>query len=133
MTEFGGNGYCQSTSQVIGHRVTPGKCHALFRLGGGDRIGIELENAFDDSTATIRDLVVRLYEVDQPEALPLGAIGLIYPDVESIEPLVVEMVENLDHYKKAAEEFSHQWWRAHNPDRTLEFLVGSSGSEMKVA
>lgn len=132
--EYRDDGTFESASQVVGHRIARGKCRAIFRTDfGGNKIRLEIENAFHDSTASVRNLGVDLFQVANPTELPLGSLGLIYSDVESIESFVAEMVENLDHYRFHAEEFSHRWWQTHAPRRTIEFLLNQARTKLKVA
>ena len=133
-TEVRSDGSRESTTQVVGHRNTPGKCQAIFRVDfGGSKVCFEIENAFDDSTANIRNLSVDFFEATEPEHVPLGSFGLIYPDVESISSSVAEMVEHLDHFRFRAEQYSARWWNSHDPRRTLKYLVGESKAGLKVA
>lgn len=133
-TESRSDGSHESSAQVVGHRITAGKCHAMFRVDfGGNDVCFEIENAFDDSTASIRNLSIDFFEASEPENVPLGSFGLIYPDVASISASVAEMVEHLDHFRYQAEQFSHRWWNSHDPRRTLKYLVGENEAGLKVA
>jgi len=134
LTEYLEDGTFESSSQIVGHRISQGRCRAIFRADfGGRKIGLQIENAFDDSTASVRNLTVDLFQVTNPNELPMGSLGLIYADVESIKASVVEMVENFDHYRFNAEEFSNRWWRTHAPQRTIDFLLNEGRAELKVA
>ena len=133
-TELRQDGTRESSTQVVGHRMSAGKCQAVFRVDfGGNEVRFEIENAFDDSTANIRDFGVEFFEVSNPEDVALGSFGLIYSDVDSIGESVAEMVEHLEHFRFHAEEFSQRWWNSHDPRRTLKYLVGESKAEFKVA
>jgi len=133
-TETRPDGTSESSTRVVGHRISPGKCQAMFRVDfGGNEVRFEIDNAFDDSTANIRNLSIDFFEAANPEHVPLGCIGLIYADVESIAPSVAELVEHLDHFRFQAEQFSHRWWNSHDPRRTLKYLVGETESALKVA
>ena len=133
-TELRHDGTHESSTEVVGHRISPGKCQAVFRVDfGGNEIRFEIENAFDDSTANIRDLGVEFFNVSNPEDVALGGFGLIYSDVDSIGESVAEMVEHLEHFRFRAQEFSQRWWNSHDPRRTLRYLVNDSKAEFKVA
>jgi hypothetical protein len=128
------DGSVLESTQIVGHRFSSGQCRAIFRVEkGGEKICFEFENAFHDSTATIGNLSVDLYDVPDASEIPLGRVGLIFADAESIDDAVVEMVEHLDHYRQSAQEFSHPWWRMHDPNRTLEFMVGGRDAGRRVA
>ena len=123
-----------TTTQIVGHRYSAGQCKAIFRVDhGSQEICFEFENAFHDSTAMIRNLSVDLFRVPDADAIPLGRVGLIFAGDDSIDESVIEMVEHLTHYQRTADEFSHAWWRAHDPTRTLEFLVGDSSVGRRAA
>ena len=123
-----------SSTQVVGHRFSAGQCKTMFRLdSGSNEVCFEFENAFHDSTATIRNLSVNLFSVPDAQDIPLGRVGLIFDTEESIEASVVEMVEHLAHYRQTAEDFSQVWWRSHDPYRTLDFLVGSASAVQRAA
>ncbi|WP_148618802.1 hypothetical protein [Mariniblastus fucicola] len=133
-TESTADGSQQTSTQVVGHRFSAGKCHVMFRVDfGGNKIGLEIENAFDDSTASIRNLSMDLFQADNPRQVPLGAIGMIYADRDSIQDCVAELVEHLDHYQFSAQDYSQRWWNAHDPKRTLDYLVGSGNANLSVA
>ena len=128
------DGTHESSTQVIGHRISPGKCKAVFRVDfGGSEIRLKIQNAFDDSTANIRSLSVEFFEAPNPELVPLGSFGLIYADADSIGESVSEMVEHLEHFRFQAEEFSLRWWNAHDPRRTLKYLTNESKAEFRAA
>jgi hypothetical protein len=126
-TEFGSDGSETSSLQVLGHRTSFGKCQAIFRIGrGGNKVRFQFENAFEDSTASIRDISVELFSVEDADEVPTGFNGVIYSDAEAIAPAVAEVVEHLDHYRKNAQTFASQWWQAHDPQRTIDSLFDST-------
>jgi hypothetical protein len=123
------DGVGQTFSQVVGHRNDAGKCLAIFRLEeSATSVFFEIENAFHDSTALIRNLTVDFFNVPDSTEVPLGANGLVYANVDSIPIAVADIVANSVHYKKRAEKFAHRWWRAHDPRRTLSFLINGDES-----
>jgi len=125
-TEIRPDGIEESNVQVLGLRNSPGKCQAIFRLGfGGEKVRFEFENAFENNTASIRDLSVELFSVDDPHEVPLGFNGVIYSDAAMIGKAVAEVVENLKHYQSNASSFAKQWWNAHDPQRTIDCLFDS--------
>lgn len=121
------NGETESAVQVIGHRASPGKCQAIFRLGfSSEQVHFEIENAFADNTASIRDFTVELFCANNHDDVPMGFNGLIYADVASIGKAAAEVVEHLDHYQHNAESFANRWWQAHDPRRTLDAMFDSA-------
>lgn len=126
-TEVCAAGTETSSVQVLGLRSSPGKCQAIFRLGhGSEKVRIEFENAFDDCTVSIRDISVELFSVEDPDEVPIGFSGAIYADSTKIADAVAEVVEHLDHYQANAGSFAGQWWRAHDPQRTLDSLFDAT-------
>ena len=125
-TEHRGGGQKKSTVRIAPHRKHAQRGLALFRLGfGGDKIALEIENAFDDSTATIRDLKIEFLSARNIDDVRLGSSGLTYADASSAEEAIIEMVENLEYYRRNAEAFSQAWWQSHDPRQTLAKIVGS--------
>ena len=129
-TEHRTGGLKKSSVQIVPHQKHALRGLALFRLGfGGNRIAFKIENAFDDSTATIRDLKIEFLSASDIDDVRLGSNGLIYADSWSAEEAIIEMVENLEHYRRNAEAFSRTWWRLHDPRQTLARIVGNKLSK----
>ena len=114
-----------ATKQVAGHRRSGRRCLVMFRIAGGtESIQLSLRNAFHGTMATIKNLSVDLYNVNDPDSIPLGSVGLIAPDNGYADVMVEEMVSHFEHYRHSAEEYSHLWYQGHDPLRTLERLTG---------
>jgi hypothetical protein len=129
-----GDGTVSKSTQVVGHRFSSGQCKAIFRVDkDSENVCFEFENAFHDSMAMIGNLSVDLYRVPDASEIPLGRVGVIFADADSIGECVIEMVDHLDHYRHWAQEFSYPWWRMHDPKRTLEFIIGGRDVGRRVA
>ena len=121
-----GNSERKLTTRVVPQRQAGRYSLSLFRLGlGGERIRFEFENAFNDSSAAIRDLSIELFSEADLDHVRLGGNGLIYADPMSVEEEITEVVENLDYYRHSAMSDSQEWWRSHDPQQTLEEMLGS--------
>jgi len=124
-TESDGDGNSHSSVRVVGNAAGEQKCLVMFRLDTcGEKISLQFENAFDNSSATICNLKVHLFCSTNSHDVRLGFNGLIYADTLSIKESIVEVVDNLDHYQGNAQTFSEPWWRSHAPERTLNRLLG---------
>ena len=116
-----------AAKQIVGHRRRGGQCHAIFRIDQNSlQASFSLSNAFHGTMATVKNLSVEFFKVDDPNSVPLGSVGLITPDNEQADVMVAEMVLHFEHYRDSAEKYSHVWYDRHDPVRTLEQLIGYS-------
>jgi hypothetical protein len=56
---------------------------------------------------------------------PVGAVGIIATDESNLAVAVREIVNHFDHYRDSAIQFSKYWRARHEPQATLDFLVGA--------
>ncbi len=132
--QTGPEGFCRTAIQVVGHRESTGKVHAIFRIEApANVVRIEFENAFHDSMATIKRLQVDLHCTEDPSSIPLSRVGIIAAEESQIANSIIEMVEHLDHYRTTAEAFSKKWHDAHRPARTVNHLLANRKKSRKVA
>ena len=125
------------SSQVIGVRQSNRRVKALFRLDSrATAVEFSLTNAFHDSSASIRNMSIRTFDLSDiavdGNGVPIGSVGVIASDQSALSSCVDEMVKHFDHYRDSAVEFSKRWYSRHNPRRTVSHLmmVGESNSEM---
>lgn len=115
------------TNRVVGHRENNKKSNTVFKLAPGTAIvEFNLSNAFHESTASIRHAQIRTFKLDPSEHdQPVGAVGIIASDEANLAVAVREIVNHFDHYRHSAMRFSNQWRAQHEPQETLNFLVGT--------
>lgn len=65
---------------------------------------------------------LRLDLLRAKEALPVSAVGVVYHSVAEITPLVRDLIEHHEHYKRTAREFSLRWQEYHNSDQLITSL-----------
>ncbi|MDA7925343.1 hypothetical protein N9B46_00725 [Mariniblastus sp.] len=115
------------TSRVVGHRRNNKKSNAIFEINPDTAVvDYNLSNAFHKSTASIRRAQIRTIKLDPSDKTqPVGAVGIIASDEADLANSVREMVTHFDHYRDSAMQFSKQWRASHEPQATLDFLVGT--------
>ena len=116
------------TNSVVGHRRNNQKSNAIFELSLNTAfVEFKLSNAFHDSTASIRHTQIRTLQLDSSNTgQPVGAVGIIASDEADLANCVKEMVNHFAHYRDSAMTFSKQWRARHEPQTTLDFLVGTN-------
>jgi hypothetical protein len=127
----------EETVQVVGHRGFR-KPIALFDISpDAATLKFSLKNAFHDSSASIKhvELIAISQTLDEfgSATNPRGAIGVIAADRFQLSNCLIEVIENLDHYQRTAESFSHQWYAQHDPSRTVAHLVAQDSITARVA
>lgn len=128
-----GNEIC-SQSRVLGGRDRNAKPIAIFCLSESTvEIRCTLRNAFNDSTASVRQLSISLISTEENAAIPTGSVGLIATDEDNLIKCVGEMVEFYDHYRQSAEAFSSRWYANHDPKLTISHLLAAEESFRRVA
>lgn len=100
----------------------------LFPIHAGtSRVRLTTENAYGAGPPPVRQLAAFL--INEPDAArkhqPMGRIGLTASSPTFIPQLLQDLVENYDHYRASAAEFSSQWQLQHAPARTIEKLTGA--------
>ncbi len=65
--------------------------------------------------------------------LPSAVVGRSYSDPEEIAKILAEMLVNYDHYKVSSQEFSYQWFARHDPQRTVEQILGKNQQAKRAA
>lgn len=120
--------------RVIGVRRHDEQANALFTLDARTRqIRCGLTNAFDESTATIRRLSIKLLGGEHARRLPSSSVGLIAADQSDLVRCVDEMVEHYDHYRETAEAFATRWYANHDPRLTVRNLLAVDHRLRRVA
>ncbi len=111
-----------TASQVVGHSRRDDGVAALFRIPRETAsVRAVLTNAFHTSTANVRNLKIDL--LHSPAPLPVGRVGIIAPDSQSLDAAIDELVQHFEHYRFSAGEFAQGWRRAHEPARTIQHLT----------
>lgn len=115
-----------SDVQVVGHRKAHSSPCVLFVCSELERrFKVVIRNAYSDSPASIRELFVT--PIGQPgQRFAKGAVGYSFNDYHEVPQAVSEIIENYSHYASTAAEFSIQWAKQHDPDYTVEFLLGKT-------
>ena len=115
------------TNRVVGHRRSNKKPNTLFKIAPGTAsVEFNLSNAFHQSAASIRHAQIRTMKLDASEHdQPVGAVGIIATDESNLAVAVREIVNHFDHYRDSAIQFSKYWRARHEPQATLDFLVGA--------
>ncbi len=126
-----------TASRVVGHRDRQ-TCNALFTIdGNATQMRFCLTNAFHHSAATIKNVEIVTAKAaslqQRGSVLPLGSVGVIAADRKQLSECVREIVENLDHYRRTANEFSSQWYAKHRPSRAVANLIAANDSAAKIA
>lgn len=123
------------TNSVVGHRRNNQKSNAIFELSPNTAfVEFKLSNAFHESTASIRRAQIRTIQLDSSNtSQPVGAVGIIASDEADLANCVKEMVNHFAHYRDSAMQFSKQWRTRHEPQTTLDFLVGRNQQSNSVS
>ena len=123
------------TAQAIGISRKESSPGLLFPLQPECcRVEFRMTNAFGTGALTIRNFSTMLYSTDSiPGGCPVGAVGVIAASRHELPQCVTEVVTNIDHYRKTAEQFSHKWLRRHHPQRTIDRMFDLSESSARVA
>lgn len=125
--------------QVVGHRDHEQPAICFFKTTGR-KIRLELLNAFHESTANVKNLMIRPLSlsaggcsISESESMssahvatlpvPMGAVGVIAADEHQIADAVDEIVSHFKHYQQSADDFSKRWCMQHEPRRTVSHLV----------
>ena len=98
------------------------------------RVEFRMSNAFGTGALTIRNFSMKLYSTDLlAGGCPVGAVGVIAASRHELPQCVTEVVTNIEHYRKTAEQFSHEWIRRHHPQRTIDRVFDLSEFSARVA
>jgi hypothetical protein len=114
---------------IVGRRPHDQSVPTLVRLEPAAwRVRLALSNAYDEAPVTIQDVQVSLLSSAQTEAgrAPSGAVGLIAADSGEAPRLLREMIDHYDHYRRTAAKYSSDWFRRHDPRRTVSTLIDKS-------
>ncbi len=121
--------------RVVGYRESK-RTNTLFNIDAKARtLRFSLQNAFHDSTASIRNVELLMTNAleHKAEGIPVGSVGVVAANQQSLSVCVKEVVENLEHYRQTAEAFSHHWYARHEPRRTVSHLISMENISSKVA
>jgi hypothetical protein len=131
----GGDRPIATSAQAIGMTRDESSPRFLFSLKQDCRsVEFRLTNAFANGTLTIRNFSMEVYSNQSTVAgVPVGAVGIIAASQKELPQCVAEAVANIDHYRKTAQQFSHEWIHRHHPQRTVEQLFGLSALSARVA
>ncbi len=101
------------------------KCSSLIKLENDSKfIQLLLSNAFDNSIISISDIEITFLDNnDEYKDIPLGAVGLVYSDINESSNLLKEIVNNYDHYRNTAYEFSKSWIKKHNGEQLVNDII----------
>ncbi len=118
--------------QIVGQRRAGRRSCVAFRMPSGTtQLSLRFTNAFDDSTASIRNLRVKIWQLDDHDSIPLGQVGLIAADENQIAACVEEITEHYPHYHQTACSFANKWYARHDPQLTLDYLLSVDHHEQR--
>lgn len=107
--------------RILGWREE-GPIAAAFRLDNVRApIQVSIANAYDSRPLSISQIQILRLPAGVP-IQPVARVGLIASDESEIPPLLHEMTNHYDHYRRTAREFAKQWQYAHAPDQTISIL-----------
>ena len=118
-------------SRVVGHRRSCKRVNSLFRMKSEtETVDFSLTNAFDESTASVRNAEIHTLsfanEEEARHGFAIGQVGIIASDLDDLSGSIDEMVKYFDHYRDSAMRFADTWHAQHNPEKTVESLVSAS-------
>lgn len=118
---------------IVGQRNSGDAVPALFHLpAGAARVRLTCRNAYHYRPLGLRKFgATWLGASGEGAYCPSGAVGLIAADAKQAATLVREMCDHYDHYRRTAEAFSHGWFAAHDPLRTVEQLTKAHASRLR--
>ena len=128
---------CSQTSRVVGQRIGK-QAVAIFNIHAeATELKFTLANAFHRSMASIKNMQLVPLVVSERGScrrpLPIGCVGAIASDQHHLGECVKEIVTHLSHYQTSAQQFSHHWYRQHDPQYTVQELVAGSLPARRVA
>jgi hypothetical protein len=85
------------------------------------KLGFSVGSLYAYAGVAISDVQLEFLASDA--ALPTGAVGLIYHDLDEVPRLLREMIDHHAHYLATAGEFAREYYAYHNADRLIEELV----------
>lgn len=117
-----------SDNQIVTMRPQgDGESIAMFQLPAEFATAeLVLRNAYLDSAISLADGRVTFLDPGDQGLPPRGAVGVVAADEESLASAVDEMVTHYPHYRKTAVEFARRWSANHDPQLTVETLIGRS-------
>jgi hypothetical protein len=95
------------------------------------RIWLGFKNAYGNNVMRLARISVSFLEPrnDSKGLLPMGAVGLAYDKPYEISGLLRDIIDNYQHYRRTALEFSREYLRVHN----AEHLVQEIDNNVKTA
>jgi hypothetical protein len=99
---------------------------ALVRLPAqAAAVTVEWQNAYGRQPIEFRDAELCFIAPDSRTdgATPRGAVGLVAADALQAPELLIDLVENYQHYRQTAAQFARLWTAWHNPDRVVAELL----------
>jgi glycosyltransferase involved in cell wall biosynthesis len=85
------------------------------------KLWLALGSLYPQATMSVCDF--RLDLLSLPGNPPLGAVSLIYHDLEEVPGLLRDLIDNHPHYAATAAAFADGWRAFHNADRLVEMLA----------
>jgi len=118
--------------QIIGRRRQGGKSGLIVPLARPcQAYRISIVNAFQDSAASIKNFGIT--EIGAwGQRIPRSSVGCSFASYGLVPAAIQEVIDNYPHYARTAAKFSHYWSRRHDPEFTLDFLMGNR-SEIRFA
>ena len=97
------------------------------------RVELVFQDAYCCGAIEIIDFQCSFLAARRPHGshLPSGAVGIIAADPAQIPRLLVEMIEHYDHYRRTAEQFSHQWMKRHSPQNTFATFMAREADALR--
>lgn len=101
----------------------------LFSIPDNARGGtLSLWQACGGVPIELRDLTLRFLDASAWPGgrAPLGAVGAVAVDPAEAARLLRDIVQHYAHYRRTAVDFSHDWFRRHDPRLTVRTLIDRS-------
>ena len=109
-----------TSSHILGPRQLTLPVRALVRIANEASIlDLSLRNAYGSTEIALS----RVTTTPIPKGEPAGAVGLIAADLSEAPALVREMIEQQEHYRRTAEEFSAGCRARHSPPTVAASLL----------
>jgi hypothetical protein len=86
------------------------------------KVWLGFKNAFGNNATRISRISISFLEPrnDSKGHLPLGAVGLAYDNHYEISGLLRDIIDNYQHYRRTALEFSREYLKLHNAERLVQ-------------
>lgn len=87
---------------------------------------IGLKNPFGEKIITANNVNIRLINLEKNE--PISSVGCVYNNPEEISIMLKNIIDNYEHYRRTALNFSKKYFRMHNADTLVKQIIDTSKS-----